>query len=188
MSNFWTIAILAVLAAGCLGYRISCDDLLQQSFNARKLTLRVSEFLTAVLVELVLWLTSNGILLKVLPLAVLVACAIVYGCLVLWRKKKQNDEPDLLETGIRTTVSMCISEFLVLLACLLLPSWGIAKGLFQATEHELVVCKMLLLGIGAVTIFVLAVYIYLIRNSTDDSATTRAAASFRKRTRRPFFI
>ena len=83
---------------------------------------------------------------------------------------------------------MCISEFVTLLVCLLLPSLGIANGLFQADKTELAVCKMLLLGIGAVTIFILVVYIQLIRNSTDDGATSRASASFRKRTRRPFFI
>ncbi|MBR2422808.1 MAG: hypothetical protein IKB09_10770 [Oscillospiraceae bacterium] len=187
MSNFWTIAILAVLAAGCVGYRISCNDLLQQSFNARKLTLRVSEFLTAVLVELVLWLTSESVLARLVPFAVFLVCGIVCWCMMhLWKKK--NDENDLQETGLRTTVSMCISEFIALLVCLLMPSWGIADSLFQAGEAELAVCKMLLLSIGAVTIFILVVYIQFIRNSTDDGATTRASASFRKRVKRPFFI
>ena len=188
MSNFWAIVVLAVLVSGCVGYRISCNDLLQQSFNARKLTLRVSEFLTAVLVELVLWLTSEGLLAKLVPFAVFVVCGAMYWCMMYLRKNRQNDENDLRETGLRTTVSMCISEFITLLVCLLLPNWGIAKRLFQASEAELAVCKTLLLGIGAVTIFILVVYIQLIRNSTDEGASTWAVANFRKRVKRPFFI
>lgn len=188
---FWYLTLLAILFAGLIGYKIACNDLVQQNFTERKLTLCIAQEIVVIIAELVIWLTVGDFRLKFIPLAVWLLCGVFYGCLYLHRRKTaqcSNVSPDveLGETALRTITDICIAEWVALLVCLIMSSFATVSSALQVTSADLAICQGLLLGIGAGLILVLAAYIrFTCTHGSSKATLTKAQLKFHQKFHAP---